>query len=401
MRRRHGRWVVPVLLVLVPVAFVVGAWAAADPGRLPGGVRDLLGADEQATLYDDVIDRIAGQYYRPVDRSQLLDKSLDGAVKSLDDRFSNYFSPQEYARFRETTSGEFQGVGLNVAADPRGLRVVSVFANTPASRGGLRREDVIVAVDGRPLRGRSADEAVALIKGPRGSAVTLTVRRKGARDRRVTLRRADVKVPVVRSELVRQGSAKVGHVTLATFSSGAHAEVAGALRKLRARGAKAVVLDLRDNGGGLLDEAVLVSSLFIPEGTIVSTRGRDRPSRTYRATGDTVDATGPLVVLVNRQSASASEIVTGALQDRRRAKVVGTRTYGKGVFQEVEQLPNGGALDITVGEYFTPSGRNLGGGGPKRGAGITPDVRAQDDPRTPKRDEALQAALRTVARPGA
>ena len=158
------------------------------------------------------------------------------------------------------------------------------------------------------------------------------------------------------------------------------------------------MLDLRNNGGGLLNEAVLISSIFIPDGTIVSTDGRTRPKRVFEATGDAIDSKIPVVVLVNGESASASEIVTGALQDRHRAEVVGTHTFGKGVFQEVRQLSNGGALDITVGEYFTPSGRNLGGGGVKQGAGIQPDVKAEDDPKTEKRDEALDVAVKTVER---
>jgi carboxyl-terminal processing protease len=171
--------------------------------------------------------------------------------------------------------------------------------------------------------------------------------------------------------------------------------VGDAVRKLLKEGAQGVVLDLRDNGGGLLNEAVGVSSIFIPDGRIVSTKGRARPERVYDATGGAIDSKIPVVVLVNDRSASASEIVTGALQDRHRAKVVGTRTFGKGVFQEIEPLSNGGALDITVGEYFLPSGRNLGGGGVSRGSGVKPDVQAKDNPKTP-RDEALLAALHEV-----
>jgi carboxyl-terminal processing protease len=164
------------------------------------------------------------------------------------------------------------------------------------------------------------------------------------------------------------------------------------------KGAQGVVLDLRNNGGGLLNEAVLISSIFIDNGTVVSTDGRTRPKRVFEATGNAISEKIPVVVLVNGESASASEIVTGALQDRHRAEVVGTHTFGKGVFQEVRQLSNGGALDITVGEYFTPSGRNLGGGGVKQGAGIQPDVTAEDDPKTANRDEALDVAVETVAR---
>src|SRR6201999_2025051 len=168
------------------------------------------------------------------------------------------------------------------------------------------------------------------------------------------------------------------------------------VNKVLHQGATSVILDLRENGGGLLNEAVNVASIFIPDGTIVSTDGRAQPRQVYLAKPSrTVAPKIPMVVLVDSGSASASEIVTGALQDRKRAKVVGTHTYGKGVFQEIEQLHNGGALDITVGEYFTPSGRNLGGGGVRKGAGITPDVQAQDNPKTVQ-DEGLQAALKTL-----
>ena len=174
-----------------------------------------------------------------------------------------------------------------------------------------------------------------------------------------------------------------------------------AVDRLLDRGAEGVVLDLRDNGGGLLNEAVLVSSIFVDDGTIVSTRGRSRPRRVFEATGNAIDSDVPVVVLVDGESASASEIVAGALQDRERAKVVGTRTFGKGVFQEVRRLSNGGALDITVGEYYTPDGRNLGGGGVEKGAGIQPEIKARDDAKTEARDEALEVAVEAVAREAA
>jgi carboxyl-terminal processing protease len=186
------------------------------------------------------------------------------------------------------------------------------------------------------------------------------------------------------------------YVSLAQFTSGAHGEVSGALRPLLRKGADGVVLDLRDNGGGLLQEGVLVSSVFIPDGTIVTTRGRSRPSKRYSASGQSIDTKLPVVVLVNDGTASAAEIVTGALQDRKRATVVGTRTFGKGVFQEIEPISNGGALDITVGEYYTPKGRNLGPRNGKPG-GITPAVHAKDDPDTETVDEALRKALSVLA----
>ena len=207
-----------------------------------------------------------------------------------------------------------------------------------------------------------------------------------------TVSRSTVTVPVVASQLRSSSGCHVGVVRLSQFSSGAHAEVYAALRKLQKRGAKVFVLDLRDNGGGLVSEAQLIASAFIADGPIVTTRGRAVKEQTLRATGDPVVPKAPVAVLVNKGTASASEIVTGALQDRERAKVVGTETFGKGVFQEVLELSNGGALDITAGQYFTPKGRNLGGKGVSQGKGIIPDVPAKDDPKT-RPDEGLDRAM--------
>ena len=384
------------LFVLVPVLLIAGIWLGGHPEFLPGPVRSVLVGDSDGRLYQEAINTIEDNYYRKVNRDQLVDKGLTAAVSSLDDRFSHYFDPKAYTAFQEATEGAFEGVGMNVEAVPRGLRVVSVFERSPAQRGGVKAGDIITAVDGKRIAGRSTDEATTLIKGRSGTGVRLTVVTPGRAPRTLRLQRAKVDVPVVDSEMRTVGGTKVAHVRLTSFTSGAHTEVRRAVDRLIKRGAKAVVLDLRHNGGGLLNEAVGVSSIFIPEGTIVSTKGRERPRRVFEATGTSINPKIPVVVLVDRDSASASEIVTGALQDRHRARVVGTRTFGKGVFQEIRRLSNGGALDITVGEYFTPDGRNLGGGGVKQGAGIRPDVRAVDNAKTPHRDEALDVALRTV-----
>jgi carboxyl-terminal processing protease len=388
---------VPLGVLFVLVLLAGGIWLGGHSEYLPNPVRDTLVSDDDSAVYDEAVDVIEKDYYRKVDRKQLLNKALGSAVDSLDDRFSAYFNPKEYRSFNEATQGEFEGVGMNVEEVPRGLRVLTVFKGSPAAKGGLKPGDEITAVNGHSLRGASSEQATTRIKGRAGTAVTLTVV-TGKRDpREIELKRARVDVPVVESRMTRSGDEKVAYVKLSSFTSGAHGEVGKAVRGLVGKGAKAVVLDLRDNGGGLLNEAVLISSIFIPEGKIVTTRGRSRPERVFEATGNSISTKIPVAVLVNDQSASASEIVTGALKDRHRATVVGTRTFGKGVFQEIKQLSNGGALDITVGEYFTPSGKNLGGGGPKKGAGITPDVKAQDIEKT-KRDEALDVAVKTVAR---
>lgn len=395
--RRRRRSITPVLAVLLPVFLLAGIWLGGHPDNLPGFARDALVGDSDGRVYDEALDAIVDNYYREVDRDELLDEGLTAGVKSLDDRFSAYFDPKTFEEFQEATAGEFEGVGLTVAEVDRGLRVLTVFDDSPAQRAGIRARDVITGVNGEPLAGKTAEQATALIKGPAGSKVTLAVATGKQDPRRLELRRARVDVPVVESEMRESGGEKIAHVKLSGFTSGAHGELRRAIDELLDKGAQGIVLDLRGNGGGLLDEAVLVSSIFVGDGTIVSTDGRTRPKRVFEATGDPIDSDIPVVVLVNGESASASEIVAGALQDRDRAEVVGTRTFGKGVFQEVRELSNGGALDITVGEYLTPKGRNLGGGGVEKGAGIKPQVKARDDVKTEDRDEALEVAVDTVA----
>jgi carboxyl-terminal processing protease len=321
-----------------------------------------------------------------------LNTSLTAAVDSLQDQFSHYFSPKDYSAFQLDTEGQFEGVGMSVQTVKEGLRVEEVYDGSPAKTSGLKVGNIIVAVNGKSLAGKTSDQSTTLIKGPAGSSVTL-----GLKDgRKLTMKRAKVDIPIVQSELKRADGKEIAWVRLAGFTQDSGSDVHAAVNKELKAGAQGVVLDLRHNGGGLLNEAVTVASTFLEDGRVVSTKGRARPERVYNAEGGAIKAQVPVVVLVDEGSASASEIVTGALQDRKRAKVVGTRTFGKGVFQEIETLPNGGALDITVGEYFTPTGRNLGGGGVRRGAGITPDIKATDDPKTAK-DEALDTALKTVA----
>jgi carboxyl-terminal processing protease len=385
----------PLVIFVAVIALIVGIWLGGHPSNLPGPLRDAFVQDSDGRIYQEAVDTLERDYYRKLDSKELLNQSLDSAVRSLNDRFSNYFAPRDYADFQQATEGRFEGVGMTVEPVDQGLRVLTVYAGSPAARGGLKSGDVITHVNGHPIAGASSEESTTRIKGPAGTEVRLTVK-SGKATRVLTLKRAQVEIPVVRSSLKRYGGHKIAYVHLAGFTAGAGDAVKSATKKLLSQGADAVVLDLRDNGGGLLNEAVSVASIFIPDGRIVSTKGRARPEHVYDATGGAINQDIPVVVLVNDRSASASEIVTGALQDRHRAEVVGTRTFGKGVFQEIEPLSNGGALDITVGEYFLPSGRNLGGGGVKRGAGVTPNVKAKDNPKTPQ-DEALQAALREAA----
>ena len=377
------------------VLVLVGVWLGGHPSWLPSGLRNTFVDNSDGRLVHEALTLLSRDYYRPINRNVLVNKGLAAAVASLGDPYSHYFDPTDYRSFQNQSNPHLSGIGIDVLQDPRGLRVDEVFPGSPAARAGLARGDVILAVGATPLANRSADFASRLIKGPAGTRVALTVM-SGKQRRMVSITRANIVVPVATGTVVNAHGAKIGDVTLTSFTDGSGAELRKQVDNVLHRGAKALILDLRGNGGGLLDEAVNVASIFIPDGTIVSTAGRSQPRQVYVAKGGAIPTSIPIVVLVDQGTASAAEIVTGALKDRGRAKVVGTRTYGKGVFQEIQPLSNGGALDITIGEYFTPSGRNLGGVGVKQGSGIPPDIYAADNPHTTK-DEALAVAEQTVA----
>lgn len=373
--------------VLVALAF--GLYLGGHPTKLPGFLRDTF-VEENASLQAEATHLIEDNYIQKVPGDQLRNASLQGMVRSLHSRFSHYFTPAQNKLFEQSTSGEFSGVGMTVVERKKGLEVAGVFKDSPAKRVGIAPGDLIIAVNGRSIAGESSDVSTARIKGKPGTFVRLTVETPGGKRRTIRVKRETIKVPVVQGKLKTASGKKLGVVGLASFTSGAHGELGAELRRLQKRGAQGFVLDLRADGGGLLDEAVLVSSLFIPDGVIVTTESRTRPKRVFEAAGDTVTKK-PVVVLVDHGTASASEIVTAALHERLGAPVVGRRTFGKGVFGQVFELSNGGALDLIVGNYYTPKGRNL------NGKGIPPDVPAVDSRRT-KRDEALDRALSTLAK---
>ncbi len=385
----------PLSKLLLPVAAVVaalctGLFLGGNPRYLPTELRDVFVEDERV-LREEILDAIDEGFYKDVDEDALNQASYKGIIRQLDDRFSHYLTPEEVELFEESVSGRFEGVGMIVREHKRGLFVASVFAETPAEEAGIRKGDIVTQVDGETVAGEPTDVATAKIKGKPGTEVRLTVLAGGDTDKERTLEveRASIEIPVVESELVSHAGASVANVRLLSFTSGAHGELREELDDLIERGAQGVLLDLRGNGGGLLREAVLVASVFIEDGEVVSTEGRRRPEREFEAEGDAIDEEIPLVVLVDRGTASASEIVAGALRDRDRATLVGERTFGKGVFQEIEPLSNGGALDLTVGSYYLPSGENISN------KGIKPVLTARDRPRT-RKDEALPVALDTL-----
>lgn len=375
---------------------LAGALLAVLALALIAPLRDaLFGSDPEAERVDEALEIIDRSYFRETARDDLENASVSGIVRELrgehEDRFSHYFDPEAYDLFQTATSGEFSGVGLTVTEVRRGLQVARVFEGTPADDAGLAVGDVITAVDGRSIAGVASEEASARIKGEPGTEVELTVLDEATRrPREISVERAEIRVPAVEVEARQVGGSEIAYVILAAFSSGAHGELRGDLEELYAEGADGVVLDLRGNGGGLLQEAVLVTSLFLEDGPVVTTEGRTRPSRTLDAQGDALPDM-PMAVLTNEGTASSSEIVTAALKQNDLATVVGTSTFGKGTFQEVIELEGGGALDLTVGEYLTSDGTSIDG------SGVKPDVRAVDRDAADG-DDVLRRGLRVVAR---
>jgi carboxyl-terminal processing protease len=382
------------VVILVGV-LVLGMWLGGHPSWLPTGLRDAFEENSGGPLVSTVLDTLTHDYYRPLNRNQLLNKGLVAMVASLDDPYSHYYSAGAYQQFLNQSNPHFGGIGVDVVQDSRGLRVIDVFGGLPAAKAGLEHGDVIRAVNSQSLAGRSSNFASALIRGPVGSRVKLTIQR-GNRSLTFSIVRANVVVPVSSGKIVTYHGMKLGYLQFTSFTSGSGDELRSDVRHVLREGARGLILDLRENGGGLLEEAVNVASIFIADGTVVSTRGRSQPTQVYTAKGDAVAPNLPMVVLVDRDTASSAEIVTGALKDHGRAVVVGTRTYGKGVFQEIDPMPGGGALDLTVGEYFTPNGQNLGGGGVREGGGIKPNVYASSSPDA-RTDIALSVAERTLA----
>jgi carboxyl-terminal processing protease len=378
------------------VAFLcAGLWLGGHPGKLPEFIRDPF-VGSPAGLTAEASELLEDNYFRPVGPAELSNASLQGMVRELrqrhGDRFTEYFSPESRESFNQAIEGRFSGVGLSVVPVKRGLRAVQVFQGSPADRAGIVPGDTIVSVNGDSIAGESSTEATGKIKGPEGTEVTVGVLdAKSGKVRQLRLTRAEVALPNVSSRVETIDGRKLGYVRMLSFSEGVHALLANAVRKVEREGAEGVVLDLRGNPGGLLDEAVLSASLFLPKGqVVVSTDSRTQGHSVHKTVGGNLPER-PLVVLIDRNTASAAEILAAALADDAGAPVVGTRSYGKGVFQEEKGLSNGGALKLTVGEYFTPDGVNLA-----RSHGIHPDVKASDDPETPA-DEGKARALGVLA----
>jgi carboxyl-terminal processing protease len=399
---RKPRRVLSVVLLIA-----IGLWFGGHPSWLPSPLRTVfVSQSSNQQLSDQVMGLIGKDYFRKPNVQTLentaTQQGLEAAVSSLDDPYSHYYPPSLYQSFENALTPQVSGIGVEISAEPvdGGSEIEEVFQASPAAKAGLRHGDLITAANGTSFAGMSVTKSSRLISGAAGTSVKLAIKR-GKRKFEVTIKRANVVVPVAASKLLKYKGKKIGYLEFTQFAQNSAAQLRSQVRKMLSQGAQGLILDLRDNPGGFVTQAIGVASTFIRSGTIVTTRGRSQPTTVYMALGDAIAPTIPMAVLVDRGTASSAEIVTGALKDHHRAIVIGTNTYGKGVFQEIQQVDGGGALDITVGEYFTPNGENLaaGGvkGGVKEGTGIEPNIFVHDNPRDPGR-EALDVAERTLAR---
>jgi carboxyl-terminal processing protease len=414
-------------VMLVFGGFLIGVRediGSALRGMFPVATAPSSTSGDSYQLQQEVLDKLKSTYYKEVDETTLHADAIDGMVAGLNDPYTVYWDPEEYASFKESTAGAYTGVGMAVEMNDHLVTVVTTFKGSPALEAGIRPGDVILSVDGESVQGMDLDEVVSKIKGVEGTTVSLELYRPpasttttvagipgeddettttteaetadvtdlppGGETTEYTLTRKTIEIPVTETEILEVGDQKVAHIVLSSFSQGSAAALRSAVEQaVDVDGAEAIILDLRSNGGGLLDQAVDVASIFIPEGDIVSTEGLHSPKQVYAAGGDAYEDI-PLYVLTDPYTASASEIVAGALQDYERATLVGETTFGKGLVQSIEPLSNGGALKATTAVYLTPLGRDI------NKKGISPDVTAPDDPYTEDVDETLQTVIRLI-----
>ena len=349
------------------IAFSALPLAAADqPAPSPASDSDTY---RQLDLFGEVFERVRADYVENVTDEQLIEAAINGMLSALDPH-SSYMNAKNFRDMQVQVRGEFGGLGIEVTMENGLIKVVSPIDDTPAAKAGLKPGDFITQIDGEPVLGMSLNDAVEHMRGPVGSEIKLSIRREGRDPFDVTMRRAVVKIQSVKYQL--EGP-DIGYIRITSFNEQADSGVKHAIGELKAKAGDklaGIVLDLRNNPGGLLDQAVSVSNDFLKQGEIVSTRGRhaeDAQRFNAQPPGDLTNGL-PMVVLINGGSASASEIVAGALQDQHRAVLLGTRSFGKGSVQTIIQLPGHGAMRLTTARYYTPSGRSI------QAKGIEPDI---------------------------
>ncbi len=326
---------------------------------------------EQLNLFGEVFERVRAAYVEPTKDDELVEAAINGMLTSLDPH-SSYMNAKEYQDMQVQTKGEFGGLGIEVTMEDGLIKVVTPMDDTPAAKAGMQPGDLIAQIDGQPVQGLSLNEAVEKMRGEVGSSVTLTVLRGSEDPFDVTLKRDVIQLKSVRWELE---DGNIGYVRITSFSEKTDTGLRAAvdeLKKATKGELSGLVLDMRNNPGGLLDQAIAVSDDFLEKGEIVSTRGRDpNDAQRWNAEGGDIIGGKPVIVLINGGSASASEIVAGALQDHARAVLIGTKSFGKGSVQSIMAIPGHGAMRLTTARYYTPSGRSI------QATGIDPDIKVE------------------------
>ena len=327
---------------------------------------------EKIDLFAEVLEKIQNEYVEEVDQDEIMDSAINGALQSLDP-FSAYMNPKVFEESQSETSGEFGGLGIEVSMESGVIKVITPIDDTPASKAGIKAGDYIVKINGEQVQGKTLMEAVNLMRGPEGTSIEITVRRKGLRKAKIfKITREIIEIKSVISKIVDN---KVGYLRLRAFNKNSSSQLKKEISKIE-KNKKLVgyILDLRNNPGGLLSQAVTISDFFLNDGEIVSTKGRKkRENRKFFAKkGDKIDGK-PLIVLINNGSASASEIVAGALQDQKRAILLGETTFGKGSVQSIIPLKNRGAIRLTISKYYLPSGKSISE------VGVVPDIKVEEE----------------------
>ena len=352
---------VPALLVLgLIIALPIISFAKADPKQEEITYRYL-------ETFANVLSILQENYVEEIEAREAIEGAINGLLLSLDPH-SAYLKPDNYREFRNETNGSFTGIGIRITLEDGVITVISPIADTPADKAGIKAHDKIIKIDGEPTKGKTPFDAVKIMRGPKGSEVTLSIYRNGWESSKdFTMRRSEIPLVSVKSLLLKPG---FGYLRVSNFQRNTTNELKQHLDELQDESPLlGLILDLRNNPGGLLDQAVSVSDLFLDQGLIVYTRGRNKEQNlTFEAKANNTVNRFPLVLLVNEGTASASEIVAGALQDHRRGVIVGTKTFGKGSVQSIIPLNDGAGLKMTTAHYYTPSGRSI------QVTGITPDV---------------------------
>lgn len=399
----RGSLVAALVFLAITLAFVAGYLArglSASAGEgtsvasLRSGIDALTGASARPAgdlgVFWEAWGIVRREFYGQVpDDTSLSRGALRGALTTLNDPNTIYIEPRAAEKERNDLAGQFEGIGANVSSNDKGqLVIIAALPDQPADKAGLRAGDIVLKVDGRDIAGLSVDDAVALIRGPKGSKVVLTIRRGDAVPFDVTITRDAIETPSVTWRMLDDmGAPTTGYARISLFSDRAPRELERAVRELKQKGATSLVLDLRGNPGGYLNAAIAVASQFIPDGPVAYERRTDGTEEAFNAKGG-ADANLPLVVLVNGGSASASEIVAGAIRDRKRGTLVGVKTFGKGSVQNVHQLSDGSTLHVTIAHWLTPNRQDISK------AGIEPDIAVEGgEPGSDKPDAQLQRAI--------